>query len=253
MDFAQDGDLSRYDAEDIADGAMWEGDAQKFLGALIQAGFVDQDEHGIYLHDWYDYAGKLIERRKADAERKRKERSKKSAPKDSETCPQDVHRTSKRQRTESIVNLTKPNLTKPEQISGGGDDNTRARVEDHMPESETTEPIDDDLAAVVHEFEACGYGTLHERVLDHLADLLDTYGREWVVNALREGMRQGRRSLAYVNGILQRWQSRGGMTLGPPEDGQGQTRPGGEKRGRAQKRDQPGCANIDFDLNQLSL
>lgn len=28
MDFAQDGDLSSYDAEDIADAVMWEGDAK---------------------------------------------------------------------------------------------------------------------------------------------------------------------------------------------------------------------------------
>lgn len=71
MDFAMDGDLSRYDEEDIADGAMWEGDAEKFLDALIQAGFVDQDDTGIYLHDWDDYAGKLIERKSKDNTRKK--------------------------------------------------------------------------------------------------------------------------------------------------------------------------------------
>ena len=57
MDFAQDGDLSSYDAEDIADAVMWEGDAKKFLDALVEARYADATEHGIVIHDWYDYAG----------------------------------------------------------------------------------------------------------------------------------------------------------------------------------------------------
>ena len=38
MDYAPDGDISDYDAEDIADAAMWDGDAEQFLQALIDCG-----------------------------------------------------------------------------------------------------------------------------------------------------------------------------------------------------------------------
>ncbi len=52
---ALDGDLSRYDPDDIADAARWEGDPDHFVKALIEcgprdsAGFLD---HDLVLHDW---------------------------------------------------------------------------------------------------------------------------------------------------------------------------------------------------------
>jgi hypothetical protein len=71
MDFAQDGDLSSYDAEDIADAVMWEGDAKKFLDALVEARYADATEHGIVIHDWYDYAGGLLESKARKREQSR--------------------------------------------------------------------------------------------------------------------------------------------------------------------------------------
>lgn len=75
LDHAPDGDLSRYDAYDIADGAMWEGDPEVFMMALRDsgprgsAGFLDGD----LLHDWCEYGGKYGRRvesaRKAAAAR----------------------------------------------------------------------------------------------------------------------------------------------------------------------------------------
>jgi hypothetical protein len=86
-DFAEDGDLTPYDADEIADAALWEGKPAEFLRALIDAGFVDEPagalDGSVVLHDWADYAGKLIERREYDRERKRewRERQKgKQAP-----------------------------------------------------------------------------------------------------------------------------------------------------------------------------
>lgn len=79
LDFAQDGDLSRYDAQEIAEGACWDGEGDRgadfFLDQLIGAGFVDKDGDRLTLHDWDEYAGRLIERRKKDRERKRVARS----------------------------------------------------------------------------------------------------------------------------------------------------------------------------------
>lgn len=70
MDYAPDGDISDYDAEDIADAAMWDGDAEQFLQALIDCGpgashgFIERTESGhLLLHDWWDYAGGFIQAR----------------------------------------------------------------------------------------------------------------------------------------------------------------------------------------------
>jgi hypothetical protein len=73
-DYAQDGDLSRFDALDIAIGAEWEGNPDLFLDALIRSGFVDQGD-AMTIHNWDDYAGKLIERRAKNAERMREARA----------------------------------------------------------------------------------------------------------------------------------------------------------------------------------
>lgn len=55
----------------IARGAGWKHDADAFVQALVCAGFLDQDGDDLVIHDWFDYAGRLLERRKKDRERKR--------------------------------------------------------------------------------------------------------------------------------------------------------------------------------------
>src|SRR5690606_41832545 len=64
------------DAFEIATAAEWDGDSEAFVEALIEAGFIDRDPdtNALYLHDWYDYAGKLIEAREAERERSRRRR-----------------------------------------------------------------------------------------------------------------------------------------------------------------------------------
>lgn len=97
LDFAQEGLLSKFDECDIAEACMWEGDAKKFVDALVQVGFIDQNESVLSIHDWYEYAGRLIEKRQADADRKQRERDKRkkasnkiSRKKSSVGCPTDV-------------------------------------------------------------------------------------------------------------------------------------------------------------------
>ena len=77
---AQDGDLTPYDAATIADEAKWDGDPEAFVQAMLdcgpegKAGFLEVVEGRTLIHDWWEYAGKLIEARKKDAERKREAR-----------------------------------------------------------------------------------------------------------------------------------------------------------------------------------
>ena len=75
MDFAQDGSLDGFDAEEVAQAMLWEGSPDLLWSSLVGARFVDVDENGgASIHDWADYAGRLIEKRRADAERKRMSR-----------------------------------------------------------------------------------------------------------------------------------------------------------------------------------
>lgn len=114
LDYAQDGDLTSYDEIDVAGGALWDGDEREFSEALVKAGFVDLDPPRI--HDWMDYAGMLIERRKADAERKREYRERMSRGRNRDGArtsggrPADVQRTS----GVTVPNRTVPNRTERE-------------------------------------------------------------------------------------------------------------------------------------------
>jgi dipeptidyl aminopeptidase/acylaminoacyl peptidase len=85
MDYAPDGDLSRYSDEEIADAGEWTGDAAEFVEMLRTAGFLD----GSHIHDWQENGGQLVARRARDAARKRVDRQ---AP--SNGRPTDVQRTS---------------------------------------------------------------------------------------------------------------------------------------------------------------
>lgn len=67
LDYADDGDLTRFPAEVLGQAAEWPGDGIEFLNALVTTGFMNTDKT---IHDWMDYAGRLVERRKSDARRK---------------------------------------------------------------------------------------------------------------------------------------------------------------------------------------
>ena len=71
LDFAQDGSLDKYDDDDIADALQWDGEASQLIDALIASGHIDVTDTGLVIHDWIDYAGKLLERREKDRARKR--------------------------------------------------------------------------------------------------------------------------------------------------------------------------------------
>jgi hypothetical protein len=71
MSYAQDGSLVRYDDDQVAEAARWEGKADQFVLALMQSGFLDEDRN---LHDWDDYGGKYFRERKASRVRQQERR-----------------------------------------------------------------------------------------------------------------------------------------------------------------------------------
>lgn len=71
MDYAPDGVISDFDAEDVALAAMWEGEPQDFISALIKTRFVDDENGVLRIHNWSEYTGKLLEKQAKDRERKR--------------------------------------------------------------------------------------------------------------------------------------------------------------------------------------
>lgn len=105
LEYAQDGNLSRYDAEELADAAMYQGeDSEGFVAALIDAGFLEKVD-GLQVHDWHDYAGRLVERRAANAKRMKAARAK------------NVQRTCETRA--EMCEATQPNPTQPNHVHVG--------------------------------------------------------------------------------------------------------------------------------------
>lgn len=79
LSYADNGILTGMESYDIADAARWQGDAELFLSAMMQAGFLERIavEGGtdLTIHDWWDYAGRLVLKRKANAKRMREARA----------------------------------------------------------------------------------------------------------------------------------------------------------------------------------
>lgn len=78
LDYAQNGDITDYSADDIAEACLWDADPDDLLAGLMDcginggAGFVERTQDGrLLIHDWYDYAGKLLAKREQNAERAR--------------------------------------------------------------------------------------------------------------------------------------------------------------------------------------
>jgi DnaD/phage-associated family protein len=66
LDNCQDGDLSKLTEDEISDAAGWDGESRLFIDSLKTAGWIDKET--MEIHDWFEYAGKLIAQREIQRE-----------------------------------------------------------------------------------------------------------------------------------------------------------------------------------------
>lgn len=78
IDYAQDGEITPFDSGEIAEACEWEGDPEVFIHALISSKFVDDENGKRTIHDHDEYAGKLIDNRKRNAEKQKRWRNKRN-------------------------------------------------------------------------------------------------------------------------------------------------------------------------------
>jgi hypothetical protein len=141
LDNAPDGDLAGLSDRAIAFGAGWTQEVSLFVAALVKAGFLDDDRQ---IHDWYDYAGKLLVRREKDAERKRKSAG--SVPEvrwTSTGSAAGIRRTEEYTTEEKRTEDTPP---KPPPQAGGGEQSRRP-TQRRRSRSDGRPPIPTDPAA----------------------------------------------------------------------------------------------------------
>lgn len=121
---AMRGDIGRFTNEEIAIECDWDGDPDELVTALVDTGWLDEsDEHRLVVHDWLEHCPKYL---KAAVMRSGgfAEFQDQTGPKTpSKTTPKTMPKTPPKAppKTESSTggqrNLTKPNLTKPNDSS----------------------------------------------------------------------------------------------------------------------------------------
>ena len=110
--------------------------AQSFLDALVRSGFLDQSAEGLRVHDWEDYTGRLLEIRRKNADRVRRNRERQRSPSpeqdENDDCDGNANSNANGNANSNansnangnghvtpLPNQTKPNLTKPDQTKPG--------------------------------------------------------------------------------------------------------------------------------------
>lgn len=142
LDNSPTGSLCDCDPDVIADACEYDGDPGHLLAVLIEVGFIDNQDGSLFLHDWHDYAGKLVASRIKNAERMRKARAEQHAEFVQE-CAENVQST-----CGACAGATVPYRTVPNQYmyndgcTSGGDDLTlslpdETPAEKYSPEFET--------------------------------------------------------------------------------------------------------------------
>lgn len=107
IEYAPSGSLSQFEDWEIAAAAMWDGDPAVFLQGLRDARFVDGDA----LHDWDEYAGRLVSSRAKARERMAAYRSKAKRARSAnepETCDSTVHNSTQHNSTQQHRSVATP-------------------------------------------------------------------------------------------------------------------------------------------------
>ena len=194
VDNAPEGALVNLESADIALIMGWEDDPRKLVDALVEANFLELNNDVLHIHDWEDYAGGLITRRKADADRKRKARQVTDIHKMSDGSPQDVGGMSLHQ---SRVDK-RADADKSRPSPGSPLNNLTTTIYDEN--LKTFAVWENTRALAITPFEA-----------EELKDLVDEYGDQKVVEAIEGAARQDRAkvTIAYITVTLNNWKLEG--------------------------------------------
>jgi len=221
LDFAQDGLLSKYDESDISDACMWEGDEKLFVNMLVKSGYVDVTENGLFIHDWYDYAGRIVTQREITKEKTR-DRVKKYREKVNKSCNADVTRYSNACNADvtpcnapTVPNPTVPYPTVPT------NNNNNALESENVSETIGTETVDMAIGTQAVNWAEKNWGRM---IPKGEADTIIAWCDEFysrgslepdavVIEALRSCLNADVRNMHYLKTVLTDWREAGVLTV----------------------------------------
>lgn len=189
LDNVPDGELDAISPRMIARAAQWRGDPEGFLNALIEAEFIDKLDKGLVIHDWFDYAGKLVERRIAERERSRQRRASQRKKKSN-----DQQTTNKRPVVDQQTTVgTVPYSTVPNNSSSSS--TARARTE------------------IMSVFEKEFGRLLSPMEIEQITQWEKEHSQDIILEALKRAALGGNHTFKYINGILLQWKKNNIRTI----------------------------------------
>lgn len=193
-EYADDGDLSGYSDEEIADAAHWKRDGGLFVRSLVGAGFMDEERT---IHEWDLYFGKLLAERESNRKRQQewRERHKQDKSVTSQSTNEDVTVTSPLCNTATVPNPTVPNPTVPKAAAA-------------VPAKLTPREI---APIATYAFEQTLARPITSEETAALESLCARFGEALLVDAIEEARDGGtwRGKTNYLKTILMRWERDG--------------------------------------------
>ena len=179
INHAQDGDLSGFPAVAIANACHWKKKPNLLIDALVASGFVTDT---MQIHDWDVYAGKLIDRREANARRNREARAAKASRDDDRAHHERI-------TSASRDGATVPNPTVPNHLSSLRSDRESTAGTPASPPPEPKKP------------ERHKYGEYKNVLLtdEELEKLKDEYPRDYSQRISRLSEYMASKGVAYKN------------------------------------------------------
>ncbi len=206
FEFAEDGQLTQFSAQEISTEAGWEGDADLFRHALADAGFLDEDGS---LHDWPDYTGHFFEQKEANRKRQQAWRDRQKQKDEHEhNALRNGYVTEERNVTVTESNalpyLTVPNLTLPV-VADAPATAPAALLDSHE------EVTRDKLSSVLDLYESHTGRVASQAEIDRLLVLIREHNEQLVTEAMHDAIDVGnwRSGWRYIERILDRWQTEG--------------------------------------------
>jgi len=195
LDNAPDGDLGGLTDKELALACHWKGKPTPLVEALCQAGWLDKDGDYISLHNWQDYAGKLVANRISNKERQREHRERIKSQGTSQLRNNDITVTSPLRHGATVPNSTQQNSTEDDR-----------REEDRSSSADKNDEL-------LNIFEL--YETNIEVLTDSLKELIaaacEKHTGVWVIDAILVAKEKdaGKRNWEYIAGILRTWEREG--------------------------------------------
>ena len=192
LDMAKsDGSLPGLGPKEIASALDFAGKkGARIVTALVESGYIEC-ENGVYkIHDWYDYAGKLADRREADKRRKH--------GKNSAGNPQEIQRN----------NSGNPYATVPYRTVQYPIDNNKAATGITRARESEPEP-DADLSRVMTFFMDKVNATPSRYCVDMIKAYTESLGADVVLHAFGIALDERKAGWRYIQGILQRYEREG--------------------------------------------